>query len=569
MQGFDYERLRQARPEDDDLLDPDLLDSDAYAHWYIGDYVRLLADFVESYNIDYPFTDERDVAVLSVKDDLMRARTSCDLPSRNLLYFSDEVGSGVVREDLASGETQVLGWRRGGCRARVLADCTPRPGHPEDCQEVDNCVRVIRNDPLSAFCSGSFCYGLDSENLSLLGLDKPHQAELIQDVPVGTDDGTRLTSTGRFGARWSSEHAQGGWENTGYYEQVVSGVPSGDYVLTWYARAPRKNDGTPFPQVAYRVEVLETVVPEEEDEPRRHTWSGLPSSSWERVGADPSGQRLMFHLDAGQDLKVRIHPSDADDTWETGRAAQFGAVWIWGVQLERVYCSDENCSGVEADPYQANLDSLLYTAPACPDLDGAVMRSQFEYRCVCLGFASGVCPEGSEGAPYRKCFWEYPFELPLRRIERGDLIPSNNIAIGNFNYRHEALAINVVGTNVIDCSDPTQPSSCYTNAFLPFTLEHSGWVEVRNHDRARMEYSMPVARVEHGKGLTAEVVLTNPLTSTHSGLLTEYWKDGLRGRPLQGQYMLRIWDTDNLVWDNVEDLQIVLKYRYWTQMSGY
>jgi hypothetical protein len=96
-----------------------------------------------------------------------------------------------------------------------------------------------------------------------------------------------------------------------------------------------------------------------------------------------------------------------------------------------------------------------------------------------------------------------------------------------------------------------------------------GWVEVKNHERKTMEFSMPIARIEHGKGLSAEVVLTNPVTGTHSALLSEYWKDGLRGRPIQGQYMLRIWDTGDVVWSRIEDIQIVWKYRYWTQMSGY
>lgn len=41
----------------------------------------------------------------------------------------------------------------------------------------------------------------------------------------------------------------------------------------------------------------------------------------------------------------------------------------------------------------------------------------------------------------------------------------------------------------------------------------------------------------------------------------------LRGRPLAGTYVLRIWDDPALRFDRVEDVQIVLDYRYWTRQE--
>jgi len=51
------------------------------------------------------------------------------------------------------------------------------------------------------------------------------------------------------------------------------------------------------------------------------------------------------------------------------------------------------------------------------------------------------------------------------------------------------------------------------------------------------------------------------------GLLAPYYKAELRGRPLTGQYWLRIWEGEPLIWENVEDVQLVFRYRYWTRLG--
>jgi hypothetical protein len=554
MQGFSYDRLRDAFPEDP-LLDPELQDSDNYAHWYIGDYVDLLEAFVQSYNQDYPMTDERDVAVVSLRDDIMQARQQCEIPSRNLLVYSGDVGRRAVVEDPATQTTFVRGWVSGGCSENPAAiiNCS-NSADPAQCVGLDRCLApVVRDDPDSAFCEEGFCFGNDygwvmnDPSNPKMG-EMPHAADRLRDQP--------LPLTGNQNGRTVNG------ENTGYYDQLVTGLTSGDYVLSWWAHEP-VDVVTP---VDYRVEVLtadgQTLI-----SGTNNPYIAAPRQSWYDTSNPNNESRewLSIYLDAPQDVIVRVHPSDPGLTDDISSSAAFGDVWIWGMQLERLTC-DECVAG--PGRYYDTGDTNTITREMCPDLDGSVMRQRFEYKCVCVGFEGGICPEDSYGDSYRRCYWEFPFEIMLDRIERGDLIPSNNIAIGNFNYRHEALAVNVVGTGVTDCSDPTAPPNCYTNAFLPYTLEHQGWVQVKNHNRQTMEYEMPTARVEHGKGLTAEVVLTNPLTGSHSQLLTDYWKDGLRGRPLQGEYLLRIWDTGELSWSKIEDIQIVWKYRYWTQMGS-
>ena len=88
---------------------------------------------------------------------------------------------------------------------------------------------------------------------------------------------------------------------------------------------------------------------------------------------------------------------------------------------------------------------------------------------------------------------------------------------------------------------------------------------------ARM-FDFGTATINHGKALAAEQYLTMPLSSDDQGLITqpgiEHQEFG--GRPLDGAYTLRIWDSPDLNWNALQDIQIVFNYEYWSaiQVSG-
>jgi hypothetical protein len=93
------------------IRDADGLPIDNYADPYIGDYVKRLADFVESYRIDYPFHQGADVAVISLRDQIHGVRAMCRAPTPNILA--------------SSGTLEASAWQR------------------SDCEEgIDNCIGV-------------------------------------------------------------------------------------------------------------------------------------------------------------------------------------------------------------------------------------------------------------------------------------------------------------------------------------------------------------------------------------------------------------------------------------------
>jgi hypothetical protein len=582
MQGFDYRRLRSVtEDEDDPLFDPDLQETDSYANWYIGDYVRDLGDFVESYNIDYPFTDERDVAVLSLKNDIMRVRGNCEAESYNLLYHSGRVG--LLSAVGQYGMTYEVGWHTGGCDEGHINRCVQcDPLVDENCDDptcygVDNCLEVTVKSPQSAYrCDDNFCFGLDPEWID---------AETNPERGVIPALGTRIRDRPASHPGRTDDAI-----NSGYVSQVIPSAPSGYYVLSFWASDIPSRFNIPSSKIPGRIpHDLPPGFPEGPIGPQPHPGPPLGTGEFFRVEFRQGGdiiaefepellrswyrhEGFTVNVPEGGDLEIRIYPSkDQDDARAVD--AIFGDMLIWGAQLEYLppgngRCQGSSCLSVAPLDYQETDDSLLVTSTDCEDYDGDVMRSRFTYRCMCLHRESGRCEPEDVGSPYQKCFWEYPFTLTLDAVETSAAIPSNNVSVGNFNYRHEAMAVNLVGTNVVDCSRTESPSTCYANAFVNYTFEHRGVVDIRNHEHETLRYSMPTARIEHGKSLNAEVVVTNPMTSTHSSLLNDYWKDGLRGRPLQGSYYLRIWDSPGLVWPKLEDVQILWRYRYWTQMGS-
>jgi len=340
---------------------------------------------------------------------------------------------------------------------------------------------------------------------------------------------------------------------------LVQEVPLEDapatLLLSWRAAyIPGRNTIEADPNATYkvRIESLETGTASEATFTRGAP-PGLP--------ALPDQETLSLVVLEPGTVRITIDPSSA---------AVRGDVWFSELQLEALP-PDADVQSVEPGEYVETTSPGMGILHVCPDLDGAELRSLFDTRCQNLcpsGFGGLDCRDGGDGVIGQSCAYESEFAIDLGQIERGELIPSGAIALGNYNYRHDLVAVNLVGTNVRDCSQSQEPATCYSNAYLPITIEHRGHaLPVRNHSGETLEFDFGVGYVEHGKALASEVVLTNPLTGAMDTLLQPYYKGELRGRPLTGDYRLRIWHDDALNWNNVEDIQLVFRYRYWTRFE--
>jgi hypothetical protein len=98
-------------------------------------------------------------------------------------------------------------------------------------------------------------------------------------------------------------------------------------------------------------------------------------------------------------------------------------------------------------------------------------------------------------------------------------------------------------------------------------LKHVGPLFVRNHAGADFPVRLFTGNIEHARGLGLERYLTNPLSSTDSELFAPYIRQEFQGRPLDGNFILRVWDEEGVDIRSIADVQFYMRYRYWTRFE--
>ena len=507
--GVDYDALSTADLTDDRPSSERWADEQAdYAEvvqsgsMFVGDYVDRLQKFVEFYNVAYPFKEGDDVALVSLRDDLLPERGLCVAESPNMLRFSDE----LWRSDAAGG------WK--------VRECLP---------EYDKCLSVR---PASALNDTTNDPALWTPPLPPAGYG---DVTWLVEKPFTTlyGNATTLPTPDDIGVR-----AAPGSVVT---QSVVlrAGV---SYVLSWWDMA-RETDGSPkknAPTVddAYRVEVLDdewSRVGWTVEVPHQGTSNGSGFATWS------PRRKLRFTPARSGTHVLALGPSLP--------GIRRGSLAIANVQLEEAEETDLPVA------YEAVSSSRLQPGTTCMTESSAIWQDAFEYGCESNG----------------QCYWELsePFMVDTTSINKMQSPLVGKVAVGNYNFRHSSLAVNVVGTGVNDCSGLSQ--SCYGDGYLEYTFEHSAFgVPVIDYEQNERRFNFGNGSITRGKALAAERWVTLPISSTDQGYLQqpEFTKRELAGRPLSGIYRLRIYDRPSLRWENVEDIQLVLGYRYWSRVAG-
>jgi hypothetical protein len=390
---------------------------------------------------------------------------------------------------------------------------------------------------------------LASEGRSLLVLDGVALAGDRRGPNGGVaaaQDAFDATDTSR-GVTWLSEAAA-----TRVGSQVPSNVPSGvvtqdvtldagKYVLSWWDQA-RTADGriatTAADATPYRAGVYDAswrlVV----------GFSGAPffPGPQPASGATWSDRRaLTFTVTTAGTYKVAFGASVPGEP-------RLGSVAIAQAQLEKAPPTGEPSAYVETS------GSRIVVGRGCPR-SSADFRALFDRRCENDG----------------RCYYELtsPFVIDTEALRDGVSPLAGKLARGNHNFRHITVALNVVGTGVRDCEKTPTPS-CFGSGYTEYTLEHdASTAGILDWNGDTRMFNFGLGRVDHGKGLTTERYITMPISSTDLGMLSQpgIEKPELRGRPLDGNYRLRIWDSASLDWSRIEDIQVVLKYRYWSRID--
>jgi hypothetical protein len=240
-----------------------------------------------------------------------------------------------------------------------------------------------------------------------------------------------------------------------------------------------------------------------------------------------------------------------------------GQMDLAGLMLERVAADD---TGPPKD-FANTGATLTRRMPVCEDTDGRVFRKErWNRRCVKL-CADGFSAQCSDAAAKTHCYYETSVSFNQRDINSGRVFSTSGFASGNYNYRIETIGLNVVGTGVRDCSDSTTPSTCHGAGYATYSLQHAGPYFVRNHTGADVEVQLFTGNIEHARAVAAERYVTNPLSETDRSLIEPFFRHEFQGRPLDGTFVIRVWEDPGMNFEKIQDVQLVLNYRYWTRFN--
>jgi hypothetical protein len=314
-------------------------------------------------------------------------------------------------------------------------------------------------------------------------------------------------------------------------------VDAGPYVLSWFDQT-RDASGDVASTAAdepYAVTVYDT------------SWKALAAATpTASVGDWSSRRQLAVMVPVAGAVYVAFAASTSGD---------HGSVLVGDVQFEAK-------SATAPSPYIDTTSSLAYVSNDCAkQKTAASVQAAFTHRCEAGG-----------------CFYELatPLTIDTTKLASNQGALTGQLAGSNFNYRHMTIAVNLVGTAVKDCTNVPQ-SSCYGGGFIQYSLMHDAEAAAivnflglsGSPGKSSQHFTFGIAEINHAKALAAEKYITTPIGSSDQGLLGQdgLTKAELRGRPLDGNYRLRIWDSPALQWNHLEDIQFVLNYQYWAPIK--
>jgi hypothetical protein len=141
----------------------------------------------------------------------------------------------------------------------------------------------------------------------------------------------------------------------------------------------------------------------------------------------------------------------------------------------------------------------------------------------------------------------------------------DRLAGGNYNYRIRDVALNLVGRALFDCENAARPMECYGDGNVQYSMRHEGETVLESWDHQQRRFAFEPGVITRARALADERWLTNPLSSTDTGLLAPYTRAEWHGRPLAGTYTIEIKGRDEMEWRHLENVQILLRYHYWTR----
>jgi hypothetical protein len=214
--------------------------------------------------------------------------------------------------------------------------------------------------------------------------------------------------------------------------------------------------------------------------------------------------------------------------------------------------------GLKPQSYVSQNQTTTYQAPSEWFL---MCKGSTTWTTIPVGASPGaVCP-AAEPAVRAKLV----FELDPWGRYNGTRI---NAPFGaRYNGRWQEMAVNFVGTGVRDCTNALDPIACGTTEYVPYNLRHIGPASVTDYQEQWHLMDLPVAQIEAGKGLAAEIVLDPLRDGWNTSYVSPIARTELELRPLGGAYELEFEIAPEIVLERIERVQLLVGSTSWVKQQ--
>ena len=132
-----------------------------------------------------------------------------------------------------------------------------------------------------------------------------------------------------------------------------------------------------------------------------------------------------------------------------------------------------------------------------------------------------------------------------------------------YNARWDRLAVNLVGTGVLDCSKSRDPSACYTQPFVRYRMAHRGpaWVTASNQSWSLLP--IHPGQIDGGKALAAEQWLDPISNSWSRPYVSSVTRREFLSRPFGGSYEIEFDLGPEVTLERIDRVQVLAGASYW------
>jgi hypothetical protein len=136
-----------------------------------------------------------------------------------------------------------------------------------------------------------------------------------------------------------------------------------------------------------------------------------------------------------------------------------------------------------------------------------------------------------------------------------------------FNARWGNLAVNLVGTGVLDCSKATDPDTCYTQPFVRYQLSHRGVPWITDAEQSWTILPVPIGSIDGAKALAAEQWLDPIVNAWSKPFVASVARSELSVRPLGGSYEIELDLGPEVVLERIQRVQLLVSTSYWVSQG--